>query len=39
MRFPLFLEKHVVEKEYTNRLYKPFHFLIVVLVLGIYHRM
>ena len=30
MSFPLFLEKHVVEDEYTNRLYKPFHFLIVV---------
>src|SRR5438270_8876025 len=30
MSFPLFLEKHVVEGEYTNRLYKPFHFLIVV---------
>ena len=30
MRFPLFLEKHVLEDEYTNRLYRPFHFLIVV---------
>src|SRR3989475_8778304 len=30
MRFLLILHKHVVEDEYTNRLYKPFHFLIVV---------
>ncbi len=30
MRFPFFLEKYVVEDEYTNRLYKPFHFLVVV---------
>jgi hypothetical protein len=29
MRFPFFLEKHVVEDEHINRLYKPFHFLIV----------
>src|SRR5690348_9271812 len=31
MRFPFSLEKHAVENEYTNRLYKPFHFLLVVL--------
>jgi hypothetical protein len=30
MRFPLFLLKRVLEEEYTNRLYGPFHFLIVV---------
>ena len=30
MRFLLFLEKHGMVDESTNRLYKPFHFLIVV---------
>ena len=30
MCLTLFHEKHIVENEYTNRLYKPFHFLIVV---------
>jgi hypothetical protein len=30
MRFPLFLLKRVLEEESTNRLYGPFHFLLVV---------
>ena len=31
MRFPLFLEKRVVEDKYTNRTYKTFRCLTVVL--------